>query len=49
MRLNCDFFSRKKNVDTIQMEESSLARVLNTFDLTMLGMYFRLNYDRVID
>jgi hypothetical protein len=41
MRFNCDFFSRKKNVDSIQMEESNLARVLNTFDLTVLGNFFK--------
>lgn len=38
MKINLDFLNRKKNVDSIQMEESKLARVLNTFDLTMLGM-----------
>jgi hypothetical protein len=36
MRLSCDFFGRKKNADAVQ-EESNLARVLNVFDLTVLG------------
>ena len=40
MRFNCDFFGRKKNVDSIAMEQSNLARVLNTFDLTILGTSF---------
>ena len=37
MRFNCDFFSRKKNFESVQLEETKLARVLNTFDLSMLG------------
>ena len=37
MRCNCNFFNRKKNVETIQIEETKLARVLNTFDLSVLG------------
>ena len=39
MRINCDFFSRKKNFEPSQMEETKLARVLNTFDLSMLGNF----------
>ena len=35
--INCDFFSRKKNINSIHLEETKLARVLNTFDLSVLG------------
>ena len=32
------FFFRKKRIDTNDLEETKLARVLNTLDLTALGI-----------
>lgn len=36
--INFDFVFRKKQIDARSVEESKLARVLNTFDLTCLGL-----------
>lgn len=33
------FFFRKKRIDTNDLEETKLARVLNTLDLTALGNF----------
>ena len=35
--MNYSFLYRKKKVDQSTLEETKLARVLNTFDLTALG------------
>ncbi len=37
MRIDWSFFYRKKRVDDDQLEETKLARCLNTLDLTALG------------
>ena len=36
--MKLDFLFRKKNLNNIHSEESQLARDLNTFDLTVLGI-----------
>jgi hypothetical protein len=37
ININFDFFTRKKKPDSVYLEETKLARVLNTFDLSVLG------------
>ena len=37
MRVYFDFFTRKKSTDLVYLEDTKLARVLNTFDLSVLG------------
>ena len=40
MKINWNFINRKKQFDTINVEDTKLSRVLNVFDLTTLGILF---------
>ena len=40
MKINWNFINRKKQFDTINVEDTKLSRVLNVFDLSTLGILF---------
>ena len=48
MLINWDFFTRKKKLESVQLEGTKFARVLNTFDLTSLGKIFLTKFLQII-